>query len=124
MTDDQHRWQKTDALFKRALELDAASRKSMLDVSCADDPSLREAVEALLVAAEAADGMMEEGAPAALGQVWGDAFDEWQDGQDRPDGSRIDEQLGAYRLTRVIGRGGNASVYLGERIEGECRAAR
>jgi len=119
VTDDRHRWQKTDALFKRALELDAASRKSLLDSSCANDPSLRKAVEDLLVAAEAADGMMEEDAPAALGQIWGDAFDAWQDGQDRPDESRIDEQLGAYRLTRVIGRGGNASVYLGERIEGE-----
>jgi len=119
VTDDQHRWQQTDALFTRALELDAGSREALLDENCANDPTLRKAVEDLLDAAEAADGMMEEAAPAALGQVWANAFDEWQDGQDRPDGSRIDEQLGAYRLIRVIGRGGNASVYLGERVEGE-----
>ena len=119
MTENQRRWEEIDALFTRALDLDAESRTALLDESCKDDLELRNAVEKLLRSSEVAGGIMEDSASVALGDVWSDAIDEFREGRGRSEIARIGEQLGAYKLSRVIGRGGNASVYLGERVEGE-----
>lgn len=116
---DQRRWKEIDALFARALDLDTESREALIDESCKDDPSLRDAVEKLLRSSEAADKLMQESVSTALEEVWADAMSEFREEREEAEDSRIGQQLGAYRLTRIVGRGGNASVYLGERTEGD-----
>jgi len=116
---DQRRWKEIDALFTRALDLDTDSRDALIDESCKDDPSLRAAVEKLLRSSVAANKLIQESASTALEEVLADAMNELREERDEEEDSRIGQQLGAYRLTRIVGRGGNATVYLGERTEGD-----
>src|SRR5262245_43151920 len=57
------------SIYLDALDIDdPASRSAYLDKACGDDPDLRQRVEALLVANDAAGSFLQEPAPAQLGQ--------------------------------------------------------
>src|ERR1019366_7170465 len=63
------------ALFSAALELPASQRAAYLDEACADDPALRQRLEALLRDHEAASAFLETPPPGAqaspIGAVMG-----------------------------------------------------
>jgi serine/threonine-protein kinase len=88
------------AMFEASLEVPEAEQDAWLDARAGDRPELLARVRAMLKADRSAS--MRTG--AAL---------ETMDDETPP------ERIGAYRIVRLIGRGGMGSVYLGERSTGD-----
>jgi len=105
------RWRRVQLLFERAVELDPASRSRYLDEACRADPSLRDEVEALIRAEQAA------GQGEFLGRAVRDAAQHFATREIHP-GERFDE----YSLVRELGSGGMGAVWLAERADGEYSA--
>ena len=102
------RWPDFDRIFERALDLEGGQRASFLDRACTD-PEMRREVDALLAADHPSQLLFER----AASFPWDPAPD--------PDGPPRDPLLGrvmgSFRLVEVIGRGGSATVYRGERAD-------
>jgi eukaryotic-like serine/threonine-protein kinase len=96
---------RVDALLDELLELPVESRRSVLDRRCADDSAVHAEVGSLLSAAEAVGGFLSTPAMLATEPLL----------EDIPPGTRI----GAWRITRRIGRGGMGVVYEADRAEGD-----
>ncbi|HSG48815.1 MAG TPA: serine/threonine-protein kinase, partial [Longimicrobiales bacterium] len=93
---DAGRWERVEALFIDALDLDPTGRQSLLERECRDDPGLRAEVESLL---EAHDGMGPVGEMAEESRLEG----------------RFPERMGPYRIVRILGEGGMGVVLLAVR---------
>jgi hypothetical protein len=97
---DPDRWTRVQEILVEALQLAASERASFLDRACGEDRELRSEVESLLGASEAADG------------YFGDLADRVgiENGSETsPDETPQDlegRRVGAYRLGRLLGRGG------------------
>lgn len=96
---------RVDALLDELLDLPAESRIRALERKCPDDPTVRAEVSSLLSAVGAVGGFM--AAPAALAPE--------PQTTDLSPGVRI----GAWRITRLLGRGGMGVVYEAERAKGD-----
>ncbi len=102
---DRSRWQKLKHILADALEQPSAQRRTeTLRHACADDPALLREAEALL----SQDTTSLEHFAEFAGTWLRD---------DLP--SRVGERLGAYAITREIGRGGMGAVYLARRADGQ-----
>ncbi len=102
------RWRQIDALFDAVLELPPEDRAAFLDAHTADDPSLRQELEALLAAFDEADAFLEQPAGAPAPTV-----------EPTLEGRRV----GPYRIVRQIGQGGMGTVYLAEREDVQKQVA-
>jgi hypothetical protein len=90
-------------IFEAALELPEEQRAAFLKQACADDAALRQRVEALLRAHEAAGTFMENPVLAAMPNT--------------PDFTLTDqsgERIGRYKLLQQIGESGCGVVYMAE----------
>ena len=88
-------WARIEAIFHEVVELsDAQARQRRLHELCGDDAATRAEVTALLD---------------------GDALAQKGDPLDDP---HLDLRLGPFVLTRLVGRGGMAAVYEGQRVDG------
>ena len=116
------RWRQIEEIFNSAAELPAAERLAYVSVNTDGDDALKAEVEKLLASLDDADEFIES-------PIWTDSnfintkakrelsksLDEAKNGDD----DFLGQQIGVYKLTRQIGRGGMGAVYQAERADGE-----
>ncbi len=96
--------ERIDDLCARALVLQAGERRAFVESECGGDPRVLSETWAILSALQEDDGFLES--PVTLPPI---------DGAGRLDPEhRVGEQIGAYRVTKLLGEGGFALVYLAE----------
>lgn len=98
------RWQQIKELFEAALARDASERVAFLDRVCADDPDMRQQVEALLASHEGAPSFLEEPAVEVAAQMMAQEQAKVEIGQ----------SIGPYMIVSHLGAGGMGEVYLAE----------
>lgn len=98
-------WRRIKEAAAQAIERPAAQRADFLATTCGGDAALREAVERLLEASDAAAGLYENPLLAHLSAAPNAAITA---------GMRI----GPYEVVRELGRGGMGAVYVADRVEG------
>src|SRR5688500_5040653 len=103
------RCQRLRDLFDRALEQPAATRADWIAVHVSD-PDDRRALR-LLLAAESGAGPLDTPSTDRLLRIGGE--------QEAAIEGLIGQRIGAFRLVRLLGQGGMAAVFLGEREGGD-----
>lgn len=101
-------WTRVEALFPDLLDLPREQRTRFLDRHCKDAPALRRELEAMLASSERATVF--DRVPQVVAQDHG-ASEELH-------ALAADTRIGAWRIVRMIGRGGMGEVYLAERADG------
>lgn len=96
--------------FEAAMELPDAERSGWLTHNCAD-PQLVEQVMAMLAAECEGIGLLDR--PALQ---W---VEDLHDPVDLPSDGLVGSQIGGFKLVRLLGQGGMATVFLGERSGGD-----
>ena len=103
-------WSKVKEIVADALGRPAVERPAFVAAACGGSLRLRQEVESLIAAHDAAPGFIEQPADvptAAFGELGG------------PDADRIQPgaTIGPYRIISVLGTGGMGAVYLAERAD-------
>src|SRR5215510_9200884 len=98
------RWRQVEDLFHSALDCAPNDRAAFLDVTCVDDPALREQVEGLLESFDEAGDFIEK--PFVDDSLSSRA------NTPNPSESVIGRRIGNYEVLSLIGVGGMGEVYL------------
>src|SRR5437762_434417 len=106
------RWRKVEEIFQVAIDLSSEERGPYVCRACADDPTIKQDVEALLSQHDSAGELLEH---SPYGDTDVAAFDYFVE-EDDP---MIGRRLGAYQIEREIGRGGMGAVYEATRVDNE-----
>ncbi len=99
-------WQRVKAILAHALELESPKeRAAFLENSCHGDTTLMREVEALMAQSTRKLDELADNTPLSLERTAPDQL--------------IGRRIGAYEITREIGRGGMGAVYLAKRADGQ-----
>src|SRR5262245_61289969 len=95
------RWQEIERLYYAALQRKQSERAAFLSDECVDDPTLRRAVESLLVGEGTAEQFLGTPALEAAAQLMGDDAGP----------SLIGRHFGSYKIQSLVGAGAMGAVY-------------
>ena len=96
------RWQRIKAIFNSAQDRPPAERLDYLDQACADDPSVRADVEALLTADAGNHDFLNSPAYEFAAEIIVDDTSEFLAGQ----------KIGRFEIECLLGSGGMGQIYL------------
>ncbi len=97
---DADRFKGIKTIFQEAMELPVEERSGFLDEACKNDPEMRREVEALLESLDESSEFIET-----------PAFESMEAFSAEPRVTLPGEQIGPFRIVRLIGSGGMGSVY-------------
>ncbi len=100
------RWRQVRSILEGVLARTGSERQAALERGCGDDAELRQEVESLVAAHDTAGTFIDR--PIA---TLSDPEEEV--------GESVGEVVGAYRLDRLLARGGMGTVYLANRADGD-----
>jgi serine/threonine-protein kinase len=104
---DESRWQQIQQIFEQAVELPRSTQPSAVATLCGGDEALQAEVLQMLEADARADPLLDSGLDHAAFAVL--------DFGALP--SLVEQQIGPYRLIKLLGEGGMGIVYLAERTD-------
>jgi Serine/threonine protein kinase len=96
------RWQQVKQIFQSAVERPPAERAAFISSACADDAELRSEVESLISSLEQAGKSLQAMAADAATELLAN----------RSTDSIVGKQIGHYKVSSLIGRGGMGEVFL------------
>src|SRR5262245_26092977 len=103
------RWNKLEALFNEALELQGEARSAQLTKVCGDDRRLRDEAEKLIAAHEMEGSFIDSIDSPILAEIAG------LTGASRIE-TPVGRRIGPYQVISQIARGGMGEVFLAEDI--------
>lgn len=93
------RWRRIEEIFQTVADRPTAERDAYLTRACGDDEDLRKEVVSLLSHESPETFILDPIKSAAVSLI------------SAPEGEKADERIGAFRITRLVGRGGMGAVY-------------
>lgn len=116
MSDTEARARRLEELLDLAMDAEPSRQEALVTRACADDPGLRDEVLELLALVPRLGDFLEQPAATLLGMRQRLEAEPAAIAEPAPG-----TVIGAWRLLRIIGRGGMGVVYLAEREEGGFR---